>query len=77
MSLLIRTLIQLHQGPTLLTSFNFTYFLRTPSLNTLMLQVRALAQNFDCAIKPLTPVWLSFVEKYGKNYFVTLHVAYK
>ena len=40
-SLLKRTLILLHQGPTFMTSFNLNYFLRVSSPNTATLGVRA------------------------------------
>lgn len=53
---LIRTLILLNQGPSLMTSFNLNHFLRAPFLNTVTLGDRASRYEFgqDTNIQCLT-----------------------
>ena len=46
MSLLIRALILLDQGSTLMTSFNLNYFLKGPISNSVTLGVRASIYEF-------------------------------
>lgn len=45
-SLLIRALILLGQGPTVMTSFNLVYFIRNSSTNTFKLGVKSQYMNF-------------------------------
>lgn len=45
-SLLIRILILLDQGPTLMTSFNLNYLHKSPIPNTVILVVRAPIYEF-------------------------------
>lgn len=61
MSLLVRTLIPLDQGPTFMASFNLNYFLKVLSPNTVTLEFRVSAYLGRLqTLSPLTVIALYY-----------------